>query len=242
MNLFINDIPVTIVRASERPDKREFNYILNAEVEPITQAKLLHRVWIKHAKREEVDHIFDLLDTTIIPGLISITLTVDDYEDMRKFLKKKFKIIKAAGGIVKKGDKLLMIYRLKKWDLPKGKLDKGEDNFQAAKREVEEECNIRVNMQEKICTTWHTYTMKRKKILKKTVWYAMEVVKDAKMKPQVEEDIEEVRWMTRKEVFHALQDSYKSIAFVFDRFFKKEKEQEIEREQEQEKEKEEPPI
>lgn len=223
MNLFINDIPVTIVRATERPDKREFNYILNAENEPITQAKLLHRVWIKHAKREEIDHIFDLLDTTIIPGLISLTLTVDDYEDMRKFLKKKFKIIKAAGGIVRKGDKLLMIYRLKKWDLPKGKLDKGEDNYMAAKREVEEECHVKVNMGEKICTTWHTYTMKRKKILKKTVWYAMDIVKDSKMKPQVEEDIEEVRWMTRKEVFHALQDSYKSIAFVFDRFFKKEK-------------------
>lgn len=223
MNLFINDIPVTIVRASEQPDKREFNYILNAETEPITQAKLLHRVWIKHAKREEVDHIFDLLDTTIIPGLISLTVTVDDYEDMRTFLKKKFKIIKAAGGIVRKGDKLLMIYRLKKWDLPKGKLDKKENNREAAKREVEEECNILVDVQEKICTTWHTYTMKRKKILKKTVWYGMEIEKDSKMKPQVEEDIEEVRWMTRKEAFHALQDSYKSIAFVFDQYFRKEK-------------------
>lgn len=228
MNLFINDIPVTIVRSLEKPDEREFNHILNAEQEPITQAKLLHRVWIKHARYGDVDKLFDLLDTTIIPGLISITVTVDDYEDMREFLKKKFKIIKAAGGLVRKGDKLLMIYRLKKWDLPKGKLDKGETNQQAAQREVEEECNIKVNMLDKICTTWHTYTMKRKKILKKTVWYAMEVSKDSKMKPQVEEDIEEVRWMTRKEVFHALQDSYKSIAFVFDRFFKQEKEQERE--------------
>lgn len=230
MNLFINDIPVTIVRASERPDKREFNYILNAENEPITQAKLLHRVWIKHARQEEIDHIFNLLDTTIIPGLISLTVTVDDYDDMRKFLKKKFKIIKAAGGIVKKNDKILMIYRLKKWDLPKGKLDKKESNPDAAKREVEEECHVKVSLGEKVCTTWHTYTMKRKMILKKTVWYSMDIVKDSKMRPQIEEDIEEVRWMTRKEVFHALQDSYKSIAFVMDRFFKKEKEQ-IENEQ-----------
>lgn len=226
MNLFINDIPVTILSASEQPDKREFNYILNAETEPITQAKLLHRVWIEHANREEVDNLFDLLDTTIIPGLISITLTVDDYKAVKAFLKKKFKIIKAAGGIVKKGEKLLMIYRLKKWDLPKGKLDKDEDNRQAAKREVEEECNVVVNVQDKICTTWHTYTMKRKKILKKTVWYSMEIEKDGKMKPQTEEDIEEVRWMTRKEIFHALQDTYKSIAFVFDQYFKKEKEKE----------------
>ena len=117
-----------------------------------------------------------------------------------------------------------MIYRLKKWDLPKGKLDKGENHRLAAKREVEEECNVKVEVQEKICTTWHTYTMKRRQILKKTVWYTMDIVKHDKMKPQIEEDIEEVRWMSPKEVYHALQHSYKSISFVFDAYYKKEKE------------------
>ncbi|UII23256.1 NUDIX hydrolase [Fulvivirga ligni] len=225
MNLFINDIPVQLVKATEKLDKREFNNIINAEVEPITQAKLLHRVWIKHVKREDLDHLFDLLDTTVPQGLIALTLTIDDYDDMKKFLKKKFKIIKAAGGIVRKKDKILMIYRLKKWDLPKGKLDKGEGNRVAAQREVEEECNVKVDLQAKICTTWHTYTMKKRRILKKTAWYSMDIVKDSKMKPQLEEDIEEVRWMTRKEIFHALQDSYKSIGFVFDQYFQKEKEE-----------------
>ncbi|MEQ8572802.1 MAG: NUDIX domain-containing protein, partial [Fulvivirga sp.] len=112
---------------------------------------------------------------------------------------------------------------LKKWDLPKGKLEKGENVKFAAKREVEEECGVEVNLGKKICTTWHTYTMKRKKILKKTSWYAMDVIRDKNMKPQIEEDIEEVRWMTPKEVFHALEHSYKSISFVFDRYFEKEK-------------------
>ena len=40
------------------------------------------------------------------------------------------------------------------------------------------------------------------------------------MKPQVEEDIEDVRWMTRKEVYHALEHSYKSISYVFERYYK----------------------
>ena len=62
--------------------------------------------------------------------------------------------------------------------------------------------------------------MKRNKIIKRTTWYNMKVIKDKQMKPQVEEDIEEVRWMTPKEVFHALQNSYKSITFVFDEYFK----------------------
>ncbi|MTI19599.1 NUDIX domain-containing protein, partial [Fulvivirga sp. RKSG066] len=132
----------------------------------------------------------------------------------------KFKVIKAAGGVVRKGDKILMIYRLKKWDLPKGKLEKKEKIGEAAKREVEEECNVKVELKEKLCTTWHTYTMKRKKVIKRTTWYNMKVLKDKKMQPQVEEDIEEVRWMTPKEVYHGLQNSYKSISFVVDEYFK----------------------
>ncbi len=224
MNLFINDIPVQILGPQVKPDKREFNLIINAEIEPITKAKLLHRVWIKHAKTDEIERILNLLDTTSFSGLISLTLTVDDYEEVKTFLKKKFKVIKAAGGLVRKKDKVLMIYRLKKWDLPKGKLEKGENHKQGAKREVEEECGVEVELGEKICTTWHTYTMKRKMILKKTTWFAMDVLKDKKMRPQVEEDIEEVRWMTPKEVFHALEHSYKSISFVFDQYFVKEKE------------------
>ena len=116
-----------------------------------------------------------------------------------------------------------MIYRMKKWDLPKGKLDPGESDIEAAKREVEEECNVKVAVKKKLCTTWHTYTMKKNKILKKTVWYTMTLTDGSSMKPQLEEDIEELRFMTPKEVFHALQHSYKSIAFVFDKYFKKEK-------------------
>lgn len=223
MNLFINDTPVYILDSSSPQDRHQFNYIINATTEPITYAKLLHRVWIKHAKAEDIDKLIDLLDTTSLRGLTSLTLSVDDYLGVKRFVKKKFKIIYAAGGLVKKGKKTLMIYRLKKWDLPKGKLETGEKNREAAQREVEEECSVTVNVKQKICTTWHTYTMKKNKILKKTVWYEMDVVKDSKMQPQIEEDIEQVKWLTPKEVYHALHDSYKSISFVFDVYHQKEK-------------------
>ena len=223
MNLFINDIPVTILPSASKIRKKDFNLVINAATEPITPPKLLNRVWIRHARTEEMDQLLDLLDHTTPQGLLMLTVTVDDYDMIRKFLKKKFKIIKAAGGLVRKGEKSLMIYRMKKWDLPKGKLEKKEKTTVAAQREVEEECNIKIEMKGKICTTWHTYTMKRKRILKKTTWYAMDIVKDNKMKPQLEEDIEEVRWMTPKEVYHALQHSYKSIAFVFDTYYRKAK-------------------
>ncbi len=224
MNLFINDIPVRILPSDHKIHKQDFNLVINAISEPITPPKLLNRVWIRHVRTEDMEVLLDLLDHTTPQGLLMLTVTVDDYDGIKKFLKKKFKIIKAAGGLVRKGEKALMIYRMKKWDLPKGKLEKKEKNRAAAKREVEEECNIKVEVLRKICTTWHTYTMKRKMILKKTVWYTMDIVKDNKMKPQLEEDIEEVRWMTPKEVYHALQHSYKSISFVFDTYYKMEKE------------------
>ncbi|TRX49833.1 NUDIX domain-containing protein [Fulvivirga sp. M361] len=223
MNLFINDIQVIILKSGQKLDKHSFNTIINAEHEPITLAKLLHRTWIKHAREEDVDKLLDVLDTATPHGVISLTLTVDDYQGVKAFVKKKFKVVKAAGGLVQKGGKFLMIYRMKKWDLPKGKLDPREKNKDAAKREVEEECNVEVKVKKKLCTTWHTYTMNRKKILKRTVWYTMSTIYHADMKPQLEEDIEELRWMTPKEVFHALQHSYKSIAFVVDSYFKKEK-------------------
>ncbi|WP_222933041.1 hypothetical protein, partial [Fulvivirga aurantia] len=77
MNLFINDIPVMILRSTVRPDKSHFNHIINATHEPITVAKLLNRVWIKHATQEDINKLLDLLDTATPRGLISLTLTVD---------------------------------------------------------------------------------------------------------------------------------------------------------------------
>src|SRR5690606_21831262 len=108
-----------------------------------------------------------------------------------------------------------------KWDLPKGKREKNETFKETAKREVEEETNISVRLGRKICTTWHTYTMNKRAMLKKTKWYLMDCVDDSKMKPAVAEDIEELRWMTRKEVYHALEHSYKSISYVFEQYYKK---------------------
>ena len=50
------------------------------------------------------------------------------------------KPIEAAGCIVKNEEgKILMMKRLGKWDLPKGKIDKGETPIQASLRELEEE-------------------------------------------------------------------------------------------------------
>ena len=223
MNLFVNDIPVSILKPGQKPDAGDFNHAINAAAEPVTKAKLINHVWVNNASVADMDLILDLLNSKVPINLISLSISVNDYPALKAFLKKKFKVVKAAGGLVRKKEKFLMMYRMKKWDLPKGKKDNGEKYRQTAVREVEEECSVDVKLGLKICTTWHTYTMNKNNMIKKTRWYVMDLVDDSRMKPAVEEDIEELRWMTQKEVYHALENSYKSIRFVFEEYYKNEK-------------------
>jgi len=224
MNLFVNDIPVRILKPGARPKAGDYNLAIDASQTPITKASLINHVWIHQAGVKHLDTILDLIDSKVPTNLLSLAITMSDYESVKLYLKKKFKIVKAAGGLILKKDRVLMIYRMKKWDLPKGKKEVGEKYKQTAVREVEEECNVQVKIGKKICTTWHTYTMNKNAMLKKTRWYAMDLVNDSGLKPATEEDIEEVRWMNQKEAYHALENSYNSIRFVFEKYYgKKEK-------------------
>ncbi len=223
MNLFVNDIPIRILKDGEKPEQGHYNLQINAVDEPITKAKLINHVWINKAGTRDLDTVFDLLNSKVPINLLSLVITVEDYQAFKEYLKSKFKIIQAAGGLIKKKDKFLMIYRMKKWDLPKGKKESGEKYKQTAVREVEEECNVKVKLGNKVCTTWHTYTMNKNSMLKKTKWYNMTLVDDSQSKPSTEEDIEELRWMTQKEVYHALENSYNSIRFVFEEYYNSEK-------------------
>ena len=221
MIIFVNDIPVRILKPGEKPDPGRFNHTIDAASEAITQAKLIHHVWVNNVNEMHFDTLLGFLNSKVPTSLLTLLISVENYEVIKAFLRNKFRIVKAAGGLVRKKEKFLMIYRLKKWDLPKGKKEKNEKYKQTAVREVGEECNITVKIGGKICTTWHTYTMNKNAMLKKTRWYLMDSVDDSKMKPDLAEDIEDTRWMNPKEVYHALEHSYKSISYVFERFYEK---------------------
>ena len=225
MNLFINDVPVRLLKPAQTYQEERFNFVINAKYEPISHRKLIHHVLVTNVSGEQMLTILDLLNAETSRNLLSLTIASEEYKALKGVIKSKYRIIKAAGGLVRKGNKVLMIYRLKKWDLPKGKLDNGEKPKQAALREVLEETGIKVKVVEKICNTWHTYTMNHKNILKKTSWFLMDVTEDGEMRPQFEEEIEEVRWMSARDVFHALKDSYQSINFVFEEYYKLQEEE-----------------
>lgn len=116
-------------------------------------------------------------------------------------IKKVFKLIYAAGGLIEKDNKFLFIYRLKKWDLPKGKLDMGEDPDEAAIRECEEECGIsELIILKELNPTYHIYEHKGGYAIKKTFWYAMSSSYSGQLVPQLEESIERVEWFTKDEI------------------------------------------
>ena len=127
-----------------------------------------------------------------------------------------YKMIEAAGGIVfNEYNEILMIYRLGYWDLPKGKIDKGENHEDAAIREVGEETGIKqIELGALLTETYHTYkNEKGKRILKRTYWYLMKTRKQ-ELIPQTEENIEIAEWISIKKFQAENRLAYKSIMDV----------------------------
>ncbi len=222
MNVFINDIPLILKKSNEKVYRHHYDLVLDAD-DHFTSKDLIGDVLIKGANSLLIDRIVRLMEVKKLKKLNSLTLVTSKKKKLIEHLKDQFKIVKAAGGLVVKDDKILMMYRLGTWDLPKGKLNKKEVVEDGALREVEEECNIKVEIVDKLPKTWHSYAYKGKKILKKTSWYLMRCTDDSLMKPQAEEFIEEVRWMTPEEVLEVLPKAYTSIAFIVRHYLQSQK-------------------
>ena len=126
-------------------------------------------------------------------------------------------LIEAAGGLVYNLDnQLLMIFRNGKWDLPKGKLEPGENIRQCAIREVEEECGVyNLTISKKITDTYHTYELKGDPILKRTYWYMMNSDFDGRLVAQIEEGITKVEWVNEDDIAKKLENSYGNIKELF---------------------------
>ena len=149
--------------------------------------------------------------------LSGIYLICDHLENDWKQFQSLFKIQKAAGGkVLNIENEVLFIYRLNKWDLPKGKLEKGESIEQCAIREVEEECGIsNLTIQNPLETTYHIFEKKDKTILKITYWFLMRTSFTGELVPQSEEGIKKVIFKNEAAVNKALQNTYGNIKLLF---------------------------
>ena len=131
---------------------------------------------------------------------------------------KNFRIIKAAGGIVRnKKNELLAIRRNGIWDLPKGKIESGEKIEEAAIREVEEECGISdLLIDEYFDTTFHVYPLKNKiNAFKPTYWFAMATSFEGSLIPQLEEGITETKFLSKQEEIEVKEITYPSLKSLF---------------------------
>ncbi|MBK7684372.1 MAG: NUDIX domain-containing protein [Bacteroidetes bacterium] len=179
--------------------------------DPIGNAEIV----IKLKGTEPKDHLRVLVKAfEENPQTESLVIQSENIDETWKKFTSLYTILKAAGGVVinSQTNKLLMIFRNGKWDLPKGKIEAGEEADVAAVREVYEECGIgELKLSKQIKTSFHTYPYKETVILKKTYWFLMSSTDISTPVPQLEEGIVEARWMDKAEVKKALKNAYSSI-------------------------------
>jgi 8-oxo-dGTP pyrophosphatase MutT (NUDIX family) len=137
----------------------------------------------------------------------------ENLETLRKAFFKKFVIVQAAGGLVRnEKDEILLIFRRKKWDLPKGKLDEKETLEECAVREVKEETGLKnVKLSNPLAISYHTYHEGARFILKESHWFEMSTSSDESFLPQAAENIEEVKWVKPKDARKYLDNTFPSV-------------------------------
>jgi len=196
--IFINEKPLHILR-HKKTEARKGHVVLH---EPQLKALLL---WTKRLEEDD--------------SLAVVYAVCHDPKACFKLFAAAHINIDAAGGIVVQEDKLLCIKRFGKWDLPKGKLEKGESTEMAALREVEEECGVnQLQLNKFIATTYHTYAFQGKRALKNSHWYEMQTQFNGLLLPQTEEGITEVCWISRHDLEAVFENTYASIAVLLNTY------------------------
>jgi ADP-ribose pyrophosphatase YjhB (NUDIX family) len=213
VKIYLNDIPIRIISMAKLSSPHAFSMIIGPG-QVINPKLLIDNVLFKNPTPQTVDELLHLMTLKKYKHVTMITFASRNKKEIVDYIKSKFKVVEAGGGVVKKDDKFLMIFRKKKWDLPKGKKDKGEDIEKCAVREVLEETGVSAKIDWKIAAIWHTYMQNQKYILKKTHWYAMTCVDDSEMKPQKGEGIKLAQWMKMEEMQEVLVESYRSLRYV----------------------------
>ncbi len=143
----------------------------------------------------------------------------DTEKSFRKFCS-IFITLEAGGGLVENREGMyLFIYRRGKWDLPKGKSEKGEPISDTAVREVREETGLSITrVMNSIGVTYHAYHEADLFFLKKTYWFAMLYEGDAKPVPQTSEDITRIKWLGKEEIRKVvLKNTFPNISDLLER-------------------------
>ncbi len=191
--VFVNELPLILTNKLSETANGEY-FLLNQEA--------IHEA-IKALKKKKLTEAY---------------IYHPNHEEILKKFTKEIPMVVAAGGVVtnEKG-KVLFIYRNDKWDLPKGKLDKGESLEHCAMREVMEETGVQdLRIENFLRTTYHIFNNNGVRTLKQVHWYAMKTEYSGKLKPEKKEGIVKVKWKGPDKIRLALQNSYANIKILFE--------------------------
>ncbi|MBB4078601.1 8-oxo-dGTP pyrophosphatase MutT (NUDIX family) [Lewinella aquimaris] len=197
--IYINDRPLTL-RAEGEPGRYP------------DQAPETHLTARYSGKRKSLLNYADTLEKGS-QKVTSVELVAADVEELWTDFRSHYKWVEAAGGVVTNLDnqRQLFIYRRGFWDLPKGKIDDGEDRAAAALREVAEETGLRnTKLGQALPTTYHTYRGNKRRILKPTYWYAM-TTRQKELVPETGEDILRAEWRQVEEVLASGDPLYENL-------------------------------
>ena len=189
--IFINNNPIYLTDSLEYSDDRNFFKFDEVDVQ----------VLIQKFENDDINYIY---------------FYGSDIQLLFLNFSKNFKVIEAAGGVVhnSKGE-LLFIFRNGIWDLPKGKMEKNETIEEAAIREVEEECGIKnLQLERLLDKTYHIYNMSHEYIFKITYWFLMRSDFKGDFKPQIEEGITKVEWVSQQNLTKVLANSFANIKLL----------------------------
>ncbi len=125
----------------------------------------------------------------------------------------------AGGGVVfDELGRVLVIYRNRRWDLPKGKMEPGETVQETAIRETREETGLKnLNIRYPFIITHHYYYRGGRRILKETHWFAMEGSNRELLVPAQHEGIEKAQWIPVEEISSLYDQTYANLLQVFDK-------------------------
>jgi 8-oxo-dGTP diphosphatase len=109
-------------------------------------------------------------------------------------------LVRAAGGLVVREGKVLLVHRPKydDWSFPKGKCDEGESDEACALREVAEETGLRCELLDEIGETSYIDGKGRPKVVR---YWRMRCV-DGEFAPH--DEVDEIRWETPESAVRVL--------------------------------------
>lgn len=192
--VFIDNSVIEFLDSSEKLPSGKYDLVLNS-------------------LENDLSKLLDLFDFSV--STVCILVVYEDFELAFNQVFHAYEFMDAAGGIVKCNRRYLFIERHGMWDIPKGKLDANEQPWEAAVREIEEECGIKGPVIDHLLgITFHTYSYMGRPTIKKNWWYALNYSGSMEVSPQEEESITQAIWIEKENWDMIRSNTYDSIIEV----------------------------